>query len=79
MSQSKDTLTPRVLMGPSSGACLVIIRACRGQEDRLCRRVGDVLRLLGDGGAELGLSFVNDKAQLLLPKDWDTPEVVPLV
>ena len=53
--------------------CLLVIRAERGKEQAFYERVDAAIKLLNKHANRLGLSFANDKAQLLLPTDWIPP------
>lgn len=71
----------KIIAGPKDGSCIkaatddviVILKAVRGEEKAFYSTVNKVCTCLQDGAKEVGLSFVNDKAQLLLPKDWELP------
>ena len=49
---------------------VIILKAVPGKEAELNVKVGEVLKILKAGAAKVGLSFENNKAQFLLPKDW---------
>jgi len=53
--------------------CLVVLKYVSGGEGLLVERVKGVLGVLRRAGGSIGLSFDNDKAQLLLPKSLLVP------
>ena len=50
--------------------CVIFIKATRGEEARLYEKVKEITELIAVEAEKVGLCFLNDKAQLLLPKDW---------
>ena len=46
------------------------MKANPGQEAELNAKIVEVVKILNKGASKVGLSFTNDKAQVLLPKDW---------
>jgi hypothetical protein len=66
------------LLTSNDGSCIkaatddviVVLRADPADEKALYRKVNETCIHLEKGAAQVGLSFTNDKAQLLLPKDW---------
>ena len=53
---------------------LVPIKVNRGDEKVLYSKVAEVRSILQKRGGDIGISFQNDKGQLLLPKDWEPPD-----
>ena len=53
--------------------CILVIRADKTNQALLFDRVERALGLLNKHARLLGLNFANDKAQLLLPRDWVPP------
>ena len=49
---------------------VIFLKANPGREAELSAKIVTVLELVNRGAGKVGLSFDNDKAMLLLPKDW---------
>ena len=49
---------------------IIVLKADPSNQEALYAKVNDICADLKTGGAKVGLSFSNDKALLLLPKDW---------
>jgi hypothetical protein len=57
---------------------IIVLEADPSNQEALYAKVNDICADLKTGGAKVGLSFSNDKALLLLPKDW-APKPYPLL
>jgi len=49
---------------------VIMIKTTPGEDKQLYQRVNEICDLIAKGAERVGLTFFNDKAQLLLPKDW---------
>jgi hypothetical protein len=73
----------RFLLLERDGSCIkaatddivIFLKAHKGRGAALHAKVVAVLDLVNKGAGRVGLSFANDKAQLLLPKDWTLADV----
>ena len=68
----------KYLSGFRDGSCIkaatddviICLKATPGQEAELHSRISKVVSIINKGAQRVGLTFTNDKAQLLYPKDW---------
>jgi hypothetical protein len=74
------------LLSGNDGSCIkaatddviVVLKADVTDEKALYHKVREVCTHLNKGALQIGLSFTNDKAQILLPKDWHPiPDLLP--
>jgi hypothetical protein len=73
-SLDDKTLSDGSFVKAATDDCLVVIKADPTNRHRFYRRVRAACVMLEVVGERVGLSFDNDKAQLLIPKGWDLPE-----
>ena len=56
----------------------MVLKPDEKEEKLLYRQINQVLEVLDTESQKVGLSFINDKAQVLLPKNWvPKPELLP--
>jgi hypothetical protein len=75
------------LQGLGDGSCVkaatddvvIMIKTIAGEEKQLFDRVNEICKIIAMGAEKVGLTFFNDKAQLLLPKDWRMPTVADVI
>ena len=71
-SGSDRAIPDRSCVKAATDDCIVILRAEPGKREQFYKRVDSVVKMMRTGGESLGLTFVNKKSQILLPKGWDS-------
>ena len=68
----------RFLSRERDGSCIkaatddivIFLKAHPDREAELHAKITKVLEIVNEGARKVGLTFANDKAQVLMPKDW---------